>query len=474
VPHFAEGLPVAIAADGVTTAWVFYSSGDVWRLTKLGGVGDDDDSTGDDDDSAGDDDDDSAGDDDDDSAGDDDDDDSAGDDDDADSAGDDDDSAGDDDDSAGGVLPPDSGFDWQYEFFSSEAPASALDVIHQAAGEDAYIYTASSSAVRVRTASGELLSTFALGGVAGGLSASSFADGALYASVPELDQVELISAAPFITLDSAEPTYLPEATDTMVVTFTVWMGAEETDVCEYSMAIDGDITGGGTPLEGVTGQAGHGTPNVETLTGEDLPAGTHRLWIYCEDDEGDIGRISFPFEYSGLAAPADLTLDPDYQEIVVSWTHDGTSPAYVLYFSDTAFTASEAPSFCNGDASLCSPHVVTVASAGDDDDDSSGDDDDSAQDPGAAGETLSVTVDKLTNGTRYYFALAAFDSTGTEGPRTDVLYATPSVLGGAAALAGDSGGCSCNSSSQPGATLPALLLLGLFLRLGRRTRGSYR
>ena len=459
-----QGDPKAIAADGEDRAWVFYTSGALWELTRLSGSGpgwgDDDDSAGDDDDSAGDDDD------------------SAGDDDD--SAGDDDDSAGDDDDSASGGGPyPDSGYDWRYDFFSNEPEGSAREVIYRLVDGTSYLYTASSSQVQICTDDRFLLSTFVLDGSAGGLAASSATDGALYASVPEMDQVELVTAGPFLTLNSATPTYLPEASDEMVVTFTASMGADEADVCDYSMSIDGDITGGGTVIEGVEGQATHAVENVETLAGEDLEAGAHRLWIYCEDDDGDFGRVSFPFEYSGLAAPAGFALDPEDREVTASWSHDGSSTGYVLYFSDATFAASEAPVFCNGDASQCSPYVVTVSSAGDDDDsagdddDSAGDDDDSADSSYAAGDTISVTIDQLTNGTPYYFALAALDSQSSEGPRTDVLSATPSVLGGAAALAGDTGGCTCNSSRSAGHTLPILLLLGLFLCDRRRLRGSH-
>jgi MYXO-CTERM domain-containing protein len=467
VGHFAGGSAVAVAANGEDTAWVLYSSGDLWSLKVASGggpPGDDDDSAPGDDGPRGSDDDDSAG----------DDDDSAGDDDD--SAGDDDDSAGDDDDSAGGELvPPDSGIDWVYDFVANDPGGQALDLSHRSHDGVAYLSTVAASQVQVRSEAGLLISSFALDGAAGGLAASSFIDGALYASVPSMDQVELITAAPFITLESAEPTYLPEASDELVVTFTVWMGADETDVCDYSLAIDGDITGGGTPIEGVEGQATHGAEIVETLTGEDLASGVHRLWIYCADDDGDLGRISFAYEYSGLAAPSGFALDPGDGEVVVSWTHDGSSAGYRLRFSDSSFAASEDPTFCNADNSFCSAYELSVDGAGDDDDSSgASDDDDSAGDSLAAGETLSVTIGGLVNGTRHYFALVALDSSDSEGPSTDVLYATPNVLGGAAAQAGDIGGCACNSSSPTGAPLAAFLLLGLFLRSLRRTQGPHR
>ncbi len=329
--------------------------------------------------------------------------------------------------------------------------------------------------LQVRGESGVLVETFALDEVAGGLSASSAADGAIYASVPARDQVELVTAAPFITVESAEPTYLPEASDELVVTFTVWMGAEETDVCDYTLAIDGDITGGGTAVKGVEGQASHGSEIVETLTGEELTAGVHRIWIYCTDADGDVGRTSFPYEYSGLAAPSGFSLDPNDSEVVVSWTHDGASSGYRLRFSDTSFGAGDEPSFCNGDSSVCSPYELSVTNAGDDDDSAEeGDDDDSAGDFTAAGDTLSVTVDHLVNGTQYYFSLVALDTAGSEGPSTALLSATPNVVGGAAAVAGDIGGCSCNSSSSSRASFPVLLLLGLFLCSSRRMRGSHR
>jgi len=449
VEHFAAGSPVAIAGDKVDSAWVLYDSGEIWSLQSVGGSGDDDDSSGDDDDSAGDDDD---------------------------SSGDDDDSSGDDDDSAsGGTLPPDSGLDWTFELFSTDTAGAGFDLVQRSLDGAPFIYTASASQLQVRSESGILVETFALDDAVGGLSASSATDGAVYASVPARDQVELVTAAPFITLESAEPTYLPEASDELVITFTVWMGAQETDVCDYTLAIDGDITGGGTTVEGVEGQASHGTEVVETLAAEDLAAGVHRLWIYCVDAEGDIGRASFPYEYSGLAAPSGFSLDPNDSEVVVSWTHDGTSSGYRLRFSDASFVASDDPSFCNADSSWCSPYELSVSNAGDDDDSAEdGDDDDSAGDVTEAGETLSVTIDQLVNGTQHYFSLVALDSAATEGPSTAVLYATPNVTGGAAAVAGDIGGCSCNSSAPSRANLPVLLLLGLFLCLSRRTRGSHR
>ena len=449
VEQGAPSIPVAIAAAEEDRAWVLYENGDLWELVKQEGPPplparkpmDHDTEPGDDDDSAG----------------------------------DDDDSAGDDDDSAG--EPPTSEYFWSYTFFSSEPGGEGVDVLHRVVDGETYLYTASSSSVQICDSDRVLLSAFSLDGPVAGLAASSATDGAIYASVPSMNQVELITAAPFLTLHSVDPTYLPEASDTMEVVFSASMGAAESDVCDYRFAIGGTIHGGGSTIEGAEGQATDGVEVTATLTGGDLQAGANRMWIYCEDADGDSGRVSFAYEYSGLAAPLNFELNPEDQEVVVTWTHDGITDTYVLYLSDASFTDADAPVFCNGDASICSPYLVDVINPVGDDDDSAdaGDDDDSgdSSDSVSEGDEVSVTVDGLTNGTTYYFALAALDEHDSEGPRTDVLSATPSVLGGAAALAGDTGGCSCNSSVPADGGLPVLLLVGLLVSRRRRLSGAH-
>ena len=99
-------------------------------------------------------------------------------------------------------------------------------------------------------------------------------------------------------------------------------------------------------------------------------------------------------------------------------------------------------------------------------------DDDSAV---PIGLPFSVLIEQLANAQPWHFALAAVDVDGNIGPRTAVLSATPSVTGGAAALAGDSGGCTCASSivERRASAMPVLLFAFLLLATLRRRHSTH-
>ncbi len=86
----------------------------------------------------------------------------------------------------------------------------------------------------------------------------------------------------------------------------------------------------------------------------------------------------------------------------------------------------------------------------------------------SAGDTISVEVDGLTNGTTYYIAARAIDASGQEGGMSKVRTALPEETYGIAGLTGWKGGyCGLGLSGSIG-----LALAGLGAAVSRRRRGS--
>jgi len=457
-PDLADGLPVAVTADGAGRAWVLHDSGEIWLLAT-DEPGDDDDSADDDDDSAGDDDDSGPGDDDDSAAGD-----------------DDDSAAGDDDDSAAVRDAPRD--DWLYSLFAT-GPSSGADLAWLLVDGADTLYATGGNLVHVVDEVGTVSADFSLSGAASALVASD--DGYVYVT-EETDQLAVLSDGPWVTIDSASPTSIGDLTDELVIDFTVTLSDTEAGSCTWTLAVDADIAGGGTALT-PTGTAGPGEAVQTSVTGADLPGGDHRVWIFCAEADGAVGRASFAYTSTALAAPTGFSVTPDDGKVTASWTDDASASSWVLYFDEDDFEETDTPTLCNSDSSICSPHQVLRDgddgddddtaedearddddSAGDDDDDTSTDDDDTDSDS----DSISVEVTGLTNGTTYWFALAARTADGEDGPRTATVSATPSRTGGAAVLAGDVGGCSCNNSLASRRIASILALLPLLLLLRRR------
>ena len=480
---------VSVVSDYDSNAWVLLDNGQVWALAAQEESGDDDD-IGDDDDTASLDDDDTANPDDDDSA--------LGDDDDS-ALGDDDDSAlGDDDDSAAtgnqsrevGARDID-GASWTLELLISTAPSPSLELVYSAVplasgeGDDddddelesvGYLLALGSNLVSVYTTGGAQVESLILSGEASGLAASTGADGYAYASVSASSSLAVLSPGPWIEIDSAEPSMISSDLDTIAVEFSVSFDGELAGSCEYSFVFEGDIAASGDPIDGASGTLAVGAVGSEVISGADLLPGNHRIFVFCEDAEGDVGRASFTYSKGYLAAPTSFSATPGDEQVLVRWdTIDSEEmDHYLVYFDSEAFTELDQPSACNADVSLCSPVMISQPdvdlSLGDDD--ASGDDDDSAV---PIGLPFSTVIDQLTNGQPWYFALAAVDTDGNIGPRTEVISATPSVTGGAAALAGDSGGCTCESSLvlNRGSAVPMLLFAFFSLALLRRRHSTY-
>jgi hypothetical protein len=445
--QLAGALPAALASDGAGTAWLLQEDGSVQRWTFGGGGGDDDD--------------DSTGADDDDSAVADDDDSTVADDDDSAPAGDDDDSA-----AARGSL------DWDIEVLVDGGVSPALDVIFRDEGAaGGRLYVLAENLVTVYDESGLTERSIAISSRGAALAAASSDDGHLFAAEPENGQLAVLAPGPWIELESVDPTAISGDSDAIELSFVATL-ADDGDSCDWEVLAGGGITGDGEAIEGVSGTAESGESVAVTLSGEQLPAGSGRVFVFCADVDGDRGRASFAYYKGDLSAPSGFSVQAGSGHVVVSW--DGLSGAevdvYRLWFDDASFGSSEEPDACNGDSQICSPYELdseqTVSSG---DDDSADDDDDTTV---IDVESFEVDVDELENGTTYYFAVAAVDRDGSEGPRTEVLAATPSVTGGAAALAGDEGGCGCaNAGARGGApsgqlalALAALLALPVFRR----------
>ena len=415
---------IDLATDGVDTAWIIFENSQIWELERYGsdGAGDDDDSAGDDDDSAG----------------------------------DDDDSSGDDDDSATDEERGDLPENWTLELFITEPGTPGVGIAYVEVEDEGYVHVAGGNQVTVCNLSASLLERFDLSSDATSLAASSGDDGFVYVPQAGNHQLAILGAGPFVRIDTVDPTEIDEVDETISVTFSVDFGGQASEVCDYRFEVDATIAGGGTEIESAVGTATDGESITVELSGAELPSGDHTVFIFCADSDGDDGRASFSYSSAGLSAPSGFTLTADDGQVALSWDHDGTADVYVVYFDTEDFDEDAVPTTCNNDNTICSEHLeVPGGSTGDDDDSSTDDDDDDDTD------SVSLTVDQLTNGTRYYFAIAARSAEEVEGPRTSTRSAVPSRRGGAAVLAGDTGGCSCSSSitSASSASLGALLLL---------------
>ena len=415
-----SGAAVAVDSDpDAALGWILLADGTLIELVGES-VGDDDDSVGDDDDSAGDDDD---------------------------SAGDDDDSAGDDDDSAMGARAD----SWTTRIVTTNGPSPATDLV-QVGG---LVHVLGEAVVdSIDLATGESVASFALTSPGSAIAASSASDGLVYVALRGTGQISILSAGPFVDITDVSTTALSSTAASIDVTFTAGDGIEE-GTCTWNLVLDGTITLQGTLLE-ATGDAILGEATTITVPGTELIAGNHRVFVVCTDADGDRGRASFPYYMGDLSAPADFAVQPADARVLVSWTDadDENVDHYVVHFSDSEFAVGTTPTSTTTDGNTASGFSVAL--------------------PTTLGATVSTEVSPLANDTTYWFAVAAVDADGAEGPRTQVLSATPGVTGGVAAITGDPG-CSCNTSSPtPGPRGVALLLalgLPLFALARRRPRG---
>ena len=302
---------------------------------------------------------------------------------------------------------------------------------------------------------GVTVASFSLTGTGSAIAASSTSDGLVYVALAGVGQIAILGAGPFVDITDVSTTELSSTASSIDVTFTAG-SADDSGTCTWNVVLDGTITLEGTLLD-VTGEATYGEATTITVEGTALTAGNHRLFVVCTDDDGDRGRASFTYYMGDLTAPADFALAPADGRVIVSWTDadDANVDHYIVHFSDASFGTGATPTTTTTDGNTASGFTVAL--------------------PTTLGSSVSTEVSPLANDTTYWFAVAAVDADGSEGPRTEVLSTTPGVTGGVAAITGDPG-CTCDTSSLTGRprSVALLLVLGLplFALARRRPRSS--
>lgn len=84
------------------------------------------------------------------------------------------------------------------------------------------------------------------------------------------------------------------------------------------------------------------------------------------------------------------------------------------------------------------------------------------------GDSVTLEISPLVNGTPYYVAVRAFDQGGLEGPMSNVVSGIPRSTMGAAQLAGETGGAPCNTG--PTRSMGWITMIGLIIAVFRRGR----
>lgn len=189
--------------------------------------------------------------------------------------------------------------------------------------------------------------------------------------------------------------------------------------------------------------------------------GANELRVVVTDADGDIGRdiayvtkddppeqvvlresqLSFGNEYLEVAFPALDAVDVD---------------KYVVFFTTEEFSADAYNDTGCADLDYCGPEFSI---------------EDGPSSPIEItewdGSSINARIEPLSNGTRYYIAVRAYDEGGQEGPMSAIISGVPRYGVGPAELAGEEGGVQCSTAA--GASLFGLLV-GLGAAVTRRRR----
>jgi MYXO-CTERM domain-containing protein len=313
--------------------------------------------------------------------------------------------------------------------------------------------------------------------------AAASGDGYLMAVDGDADLVQVLADVPWVRILDAQPDPVDLESD---VTVTLTSDVAGT----LTLLLGGDIDASGADLgPDVTELAAEEETDV-TFSAASLADGDSVIYAFVEDDSGALGRAAIQLSTgtsTEISAPQAFAVAAGNAKVSLTWApvtdSDTTISHYLVYFGDADFDPDSGdPGYCeDDDGELCSGFEVSsgttvmgwiTGAADDDDDDSAADDDDddtatTDDDDDTSGDTsVSTTVDPLTNGTTYYFAVAAVDSNGDMGAFTEVLGAMPQETGGAAWLAGDPGGYGCDGCTVNGTPTGEIAALGLLLLLG--------
>jgi len=354
----------------------------------------------------------------------------------------------------------------------------------QDGGEDVLAIAGGYDLSYIDPATGEELGTVALSATADILAATS--DGYLVAVDTDSSQLQLLTSNPWVRVLGIVPDPIDTEGD---ATLSISADADGS----LSVLLGGNIDASGTDLQ----------PDIEAISADidtDVVVSATSLtdgavvYVFVEDADGATGRVAVQVSVAtpvDVPAPAGFAATAGDAQVTLTWVEvepTGTTvDHYVVYFADATFEPADGdPGYCTEDGTLCSPEEVYVAAStwspiaeytdddtGDDDtadddtaDDDTADDDTAGDDDTAVDDgTVSVTVYPLTNGTVYYFAVAAVASTGETGEFSSLVSAMPQETGGAAWLAGDAGGYGCDGCSTIGAPTGEFVTLALLAML---------
>ena len=339
---------------------------------------------------------------------------------------------------------------------------------------------------------GSLAGQVGISGGATGVAASG--DGYLLVVDPTADLAQVLTVNPWVRIDAVEPDPVdPEGQ----VTLTLSSDADGT----LSLLLGGDVDETGSDLSPDVTALSADTDTDVSFDASLLAEGDNTVFAFVEAADGAVGRnavqVTVPSSVE-VPAPQALVATAGSTKVTLSWApveEDGfTVDHYLVYFGIESFDPADGdPAYCDDEAGLvCSGFTVTVDAGTstmveaiflEDDDDSTGDDDDSTgdddtgdddtgdDDTTGGDDSVTTLVSPLTNDVTYYFAVAAVTSDELTGEFTDVVSAMPQETGGAAWLAGDTGGYGCSGCTVAGAEtrgLAAVALLGLAALLRRR------
>ncbi len=284
----------------------------------------------------------------------------------------------------------------------------------------------------------------AVGG--GGLAGASADEGRIYVGAE--NGLVVVGSGPWVEITSVDPVEASEG-DTITLTFTV------DEDCSYDLYLEGDIDESGTHLSQYDGSAAAGDSVALAIDSVDLGEGDNRLFVFATAG-GYTGRDS---DTVYLDTPPDAVAGFELGfgdgKLYVRWIASDESDIdhYLIYFADTTFDETTgAPDFSVEGLGTVIRSPVEA-------------------EHGEAGDTLTYTLDSLTNGVEYCVALQSVDAGGLEGPWTETLCETPEPTGGAGDDLGYCGTCTALEPRSRGpATVAILAALTtvLWRRRGRR------
>ena len=357
----------------------------------------------------------------------------------------------------------------------ASVPSGGGLTLMQDDGEDVLAVVGGYDLTFVDLDTGDDLGSVTLAATADVLAATG--DGYLVAVDSDSSQLQVLTDNPWVRVLGVDPDPLDTEGD---ATLSISADTDGT----LSVLLGGNIDASGSDLQ----------PDVESVvadTDTDVVVSAVAMsdgavvYVFVEDAEGSVGRatvqvsVATPVE---VPAPDGFTATAGDAQVTLSWVEvepTGTTvDHYVVYFADASFEPLDGdPGFCTEDGTVCSPEEVYVSASSwtpiaeyaDDDsadgDDDTADDDTGDDDTAAADGTVSVTVYPLTNGTIYYFAVAAVAATGETGEFSAVVSAMPQETGGAAWLAGDEGGYGCDGCTTIGTPSSEFVTLALLVAL---------